>query len=216
MLPCPSTTAENILVVAPPTVYRQGLLTILQEAWPALTLHVTAAAEQLPVLLRQQGFALVVLDSDAVGPALPGLLTQLRGIRSQQAVVVLTAQPYGASYHRELLRSGTPLLPRHSSPQDLVRAVRPWISGETGGAQLPCQVLAATQRPSGPHTPFSRRELEVLRLVVADCNNQEIAEQLCLSVRTVESHRRAMLQKAGARTLLGLVVQAVREGWLPE
>jgi DNA-binding NarL/FixJ family response regulator len=33
-------------------------------------------------------------------------------------------------------------------------------------------------------------------------------------VRTVESHRRALLQKTGAKTLVGLVVQAVREGWV--
>jgi DNA-binding NarL/FixJ family response regulator len=56
--------------------------------------------------------------------------------------------------------------------------------------------------------------LDVLRLVVADCCNQEIADRLFLSVRTVESHRRALLQKAGAKTLVGLVVQAMREGWV--
>ncbi|GAB2795559.1 DNA-binding NarL/FixJ family response regulator [Hymenobacter luteus] len=49
---------------------------------------------------------------------------------------------------------------------------------------------------------------------MADCCNQEIADKLFLSVRTVESHRRALLQKAGTKTLVGLVVQAVRERWL--
>ena len=54
----------------------------------------------------------------------------------------------------------------------------------------------------------------MLRLVVQDCCNQEIADQLFLSVRTVESHRRALLQKAGVRTLVGLAVQAVKQGWV--
>jgi DNA-binding NarL/FixJ family response regulator len=65
-----------------------------------------------------------------------------------------------------------------------------------------------------PATPLSRRELDVLHLVVADHCNQEIADRLFVSVRTVESHRRALLQKTGAKTLVGLVVQAVREGWV--
>ena len=61
---------------------------------------------------------------------------------------------------------------------------------------------------------FSARELEVLRLVVADHCNEEIANNLFISVRTVETHRRNLLQKAGARTLVGLVARAVREGWV--
>jgi DNA-binding NarL/FixJ family response regulator len=54
----------------------------------------------------------------------------------------------------------------------------------------------------------------VLHLVVADYCNQEIANRLCVSVRTVESHRRMLLQKAGANTSVGLAVRAVREGWV--
>jgi DNA-binding NarL/FixJ family response regulator len=61
-------------------------------------------------------------------------------------------------------------------------------------------------------TRFSPRELEVLRLVVDDRCNREIADSLYLSVRTIESHRRALLQKSGTRTLVGLVAWALREG----
>jgi DNA-binding NarL/FixJ family response regulator len=52
----------------------------------------------------------------------------------------------------------------------------------------------------------------VLRLVTDDHCNQEIADLLFVSVRTVESHRRALLQKSGTRTLAGLVAWALREG----
>ncbi|MGI4887198.1 MAG: LuxR C-terminal-related transcriptional regulator [Janthinobacterium lividum] len=65
-----------------------------------------------------------------------------------------------------------------------------------------------------PATDFTARELEVLRLVVADLSNRDIANRLFVSVRTVESHRRALLQKAGARTAVGLAVRAVRAGWV--
>ena len=65
-----------------------------------------------------------------------------------------------------------------------------------------------------PATEFSARELEVLRLVVADYSNLEIADRLFVNVRTVETHRRNLLQKAGTRTMVGLAVLAVREGWV--
>ncbi len=61
---------------------------------------------------------------------------------------------------------------------------------------------------------FSIRELEVLRLVAADWTSQEIAEHLCISPRTVETHRRMMLEKAGTRSMIGLVSQSVRHGWV--
>ncbi|MCC3156299.1 response regulator transcription factor [Hymenobacter sp. 15J16-1T3B] len=206
-----SVTAAPVLVVAPPTLYRQGLLSTLQEAWPLLELILNPDADQLPALVHRQPFALVVLDSSAAGHALPQLIARMRTFRPQQPVLALTAQRLSARSQQELRHHATTLLPRHSSPQQLVQAMQPWLS-RTSGGHLPAP--SAGVRHAGPPTPFSRRELDVLRLVVGDCNNREIAEQLCLSVRTVESHRRALLQKTGARSLIGLVVQAVREGWV--
>lgn len=206
-----SVSPGTVLVVAPPTPYRQGLLDTLQDTWPQLALTITADPDQLPQLIEQQLFALVLLDSAITSRPLLPLIRQLHDIRQQQPVLVLAAGQLSTDYQQDLLRLDAPLLPQHSSPAELVRAIRPWLSGFTGGGQMLGPHL---RRDVGPPTPFSRRELDVLRLVIGDCSNREIAEQLSLSVRTVESHRRTMLQKAGARTLIGLVVQAVREGWV--
>jgi DNA-binding NarL/FixJ family response regulator len=201
-----------ILVAAPPTLYRQGLLTTLRDTWPGLNLILVTDAYALPSLVRQRAFTLLVLDSALAGPQLPDLLAQLRVIRHQQPVLVLTNQRLSPNSRQNLLQSGGTLLSRHVTPTDFIETIRPWLSGETGGSLAPPAPAGA--RSHRPPTPLSRRELDVLRLVVGDCCNQEIAAQLHLSVRTVESHRRALLQKTGARTLVGLVMQAVREGWV--
>ncbi|OON68218.1 hypothetical protein B0919_13755 [Hymenobacter sp. CRA2] len=198
-------------MAAPPSLHRQGLLATLHDAWPTLALTLTPDAAQLPALLRQQAFALLILDGSLSGPQLPELLDTLRRARSQQPMLVLTGQRLPPSM-RQALQCHVALLPRHTTPQEVIAAVRPWLNGASGGSISPVSSFPA--RHHAPPTPFSRRELEVLRLVVDDHCNQEIAEQLCLSVRTVESHRRALLQKTGARTLVGLVVQAMREGWV--
>ncbi|KUG09951.1 helix-turn-helix transcriptional regulator [Solirubrum puertoriconensis] len=206
-------SSNAVLVAAPPSLHRQGLLATLRETWPHLALNITADALQLPALLRQQSYALLVLDYALTAQPLPRVLAQLHAIRSQQPVLVLTAQRLSPTMRVELLQSGPHLLlPRYTTPHDVVVAVAPWVLGGSGCA-TPSNETTPT-RHHAPPTPFSSRELEVLHLVVADCCNQEIAERLCLSVRTVESHRRALLQKTGAKTLVGLVVQAVREGWV--
>lgn len=56
---------------------------------------------------------------------------------------------------------------------------------------------------------LTERELEVLNLIVEEYTTQEIAEALFISVRTVDAHRRNLLQKTGARNLAGLVRYAI-------
>lgn len=208
MLPFTSASTGAVSVVSPPTLYRQGLLTTLHDTWPDLTLTATDDSTQLLSLVQQRPFALIVLDSTLAGPPLLQLVSQLHVGQRQPPVLVLTGGRHPSSHEQTLRHLGATLLPRHTSPTDLVRVIGRWISGSGQVARLPFA------QPGGPPTPFSRRELDVLRLVIDDYNNQEIARTLSLSVRTVESHRRAMLQKAGARTLIGLVVQAMREGWV--
>jgi DNA-binding NarL/FixJ family response regulator len=56
---------------------------------------------------------------------------------------------------------------------------------------------------------LSTREIEVLKLICCEKTNQEISEQLFLSKRTIESHRRRISEKVGAKNTVGLVVYAI-------
>lgn len=61
-----------------------------------------------------------------------------------------------------------------------------------------------------PNIEFSGREMEVLQLISDGCTNQEIADQLFTSRRTVEGHRQAMINKTGVRNTPALVKYAMR------
>jgi DNA-binding NarL/FixJ family response regulator len=70
--------------------------------------------------------------------------------------------------------------------------------------------------PAGVARPvLTRRELEVLELVASGWSSQEIAEELCLDRRTVESHRERLMIKLDARNAADLVDRAYRLGYLP-
>jgi non-specific serine/threonine protein kinase len=66
----------------------------------------------------------------------------------------------------------------------------------------------ATRRPS-------EREVEVLALVAAGTSNEEIAQALVLSLKTVESHLRRLFDRYGVLNRTELAVLALREGWIP-
>jgi DNA-binding NarL/FixJ family response regulator len=200
-------STPTALVAAAPTLLRQGLVATLREQWPPLLLTLTADTTQIVELVTSRAFELLVLDGALPGRALPELLAQLHRVRPAQRLLLLTEQRSLNQLIGPLAWPNTRLqLPWQVPPPTLAVALAPWLDGATNHAR-PAPLRSSPD-------PFSVRELEVLRLVVADQCNQEIANRLCLSVRTVESHRRTLLHKAGTRTLVGLAARAVREGWV--
>jgi DNA-binding CsgD family transcriptional regulator len=60
-----------------------------------------------------------------------------------------------------------------------------------------------------PVIQLSEREKEVLVLVIKEFSNQEIADKLYISKRTVDAHKRNLLEKTGAKNVAGLVIYAL-------
>jgi len=203
-------STPTALVAAAPTLSRKGLISILKERWPQLHITLTADTTQVTELVAAMPFGLLVVDESLPGRALPELLSQVQRARAALRVMVLT-DPQSAIQQMNLPAwPGMPLrLPRHVQPHILVATLSAWLDA-------PSELAAPARRTAIGQAldPFSPRELEVLRLVVADCCNEEIANRLFINVRTVETHRRNLLHKAGTRTLVGLAARAVREGWV--
>ncbi|MEM9259375.1 MAG: LuxR C-terminal-related transcriptional regulator, partial [Bacteroidota bacterium] len=59
---------------------------------------------------------------------------------------------------------------------------------------------------------LSDREIQILTLLCQEKTSKEIGNQLLISARTVEGHRRSLQEKTGARNLAGLVMYAVKNG----
>jgi PAS domain S-box-containing protein len=61
-------------------------------------------------------------------------------------------------------------------------------------------------------TPLTNRELDVFKLIIKEYSNQEIAEKLFISVRTVETHRKHIMEKLHTKSVIGLVHYAIQNG----
>lgn len=59
--------------------------------------------------------------------------------------------------------------------------------------------------------PLTSRETEVLKLILKEYSNQEIADELFISPRTVDAHKRNLLEKTGSKNTAGLVLYAVEK-----
>jgi DNA-binding CsgD family transcriptional regulator len=65
-----------------------------------------------------------------------------------------------------------------------------------------------------PAMLFSKRELEVLRMIAAGYKTKTIAEKLCITVDTVKAHRKHLLEKSGCANMAELSAKSISEGWI--
>jgi two-component system response regulator NreC len=134
-------------------------------------------------------------------------------------VLVLSMQD-DPSYVREAFAAGAQgYVLKEAADEEVVSAVREIA----GGARyvhpaLGARMVAAEaqERAAAESDPLSEREREVLRLLALGHTNQEIAEQLYISVRTAESHRAHIMQKLRLTTRAELVRYAITHGLLAE
>jgi DNA-binding NarL/FixJ family response regulator len=112
---------------------------------------------------------------------------------------------------------------KNTGKSELCHAIRTlaagqtYFSGEVTGVVMRGLIQNQGNLGKGKEPPkISRREKEVLQLIVNERTTQEIAAELFLSEKTVESHRAALLAKLGARNTAGLVKSALQWKLLDE
>jgi two-component system response regulator NreC len=199
----------TVVIADDHAVVRSGLKMLL-EAEPGF--EVTGEARDLHsamTFVRAQRPDVLVLDLNMPGgpslPAIPEFLEASPGT----AIVVLTMQNDPA-FAREALRAGAlGYVLKECANAELVEAVRAATAGRTYLQPQLGARLAAEPPKSDADDGLSGRETEVLQLIALGHTNPEIAEQLYLSVRTVESHRAHIQQKLRLSTRAELVRYAL-------
>jgi DNA-binding NarL/FixJ family response regulator len=154
----------------------------------------------------------VALDIDM--PGMDGIKACQALLRRENPprVLALTGHDKEA-YVRELTRLGVQgYLLKSAGPDELIRAVRD-ISG--GGKAFSIAVSEKLRRVANdPGARVTAKERSVLSAVARGLRNQEIAEELSISLNTVEFHMRNLLDKLGASSRADALIRAQRLGWI--
>jgi len=158
---------------------------------------------------------------DITMPGLNGIqvLARVR-VEYPQVRVIMLSMHDNEAYVRQALRAGaTGYLLKDSSPVELELAVR---SVAQGGSYLSPMVsrhvVSDFVRQRGDEEVadgLTPRQREVLQLIAEGRTNQQMADSLSLSVKTVESHRAMLMQRLDIHDIAGLVRYAVRAGLIP-
>lgn len=140
---------------------------------------------------------------------------RLKDAGSRAKIVALSAFA-DKRFVTAMLRAGaSAYVTKSAAGTELVRAIRAVAAGHGYFSPEIAGTLASEvrERPlAGDAQPLARREREVLRLIAEGVRSPAIAEQLHVSVATVEVHRRNIMRKLGLRTVAELTKHAIREG----
>jgi two-component system response regulator NreC len=184
----------RVVIADDHAVVRRGLRALLEAAGE---FEVVAEAEDIAGAqryVRGHHPDVLVLDLNMPEGSSLNAVPDLRRESPQTQIVVLTMQNEPA-YARQALSAGVlGYVLKEAADTELVEAVRRAAAGDSYlNPRLGARVAA--EPPPGPPDGLSEREVEILRLVALGYTNAEIATQLYLSIRTVETHRAHIQQK---------------------
>lgn len=207
----------SVLLVDDHQLVLEGVRTLLR---PDTGLRVVATANSGPEALEKLrahpdiDVALVDLRMPLMtGPVLIGHIRQ----QFPRVRVLALSMDYDlASVQEVLAAGGTGYLLKNLLGPELSTAIRQVVEGNTYfSPEIASLLLNQLPRPGRDVTPpavrLTPREIEILHLIAREEPNQRIADQLHISERTVETHRKNILTKTGCKSMVGLVQYALRQ-----
>jgi len=212
-----STSAERdliTLVIADDHSFvRQGLRLLIDNEYGLRVLAEAGTVPDAERLTRSHRPSVLVLDLNMPGGSSLEAIPRLRADVPDTAIVVLTMQDDPA-FARQALRAGAlGFVLKEAAEEELLEAIRAAATGHTYvNPSVGARLAAQPTEPSGPPGSLTEREAAVLRLIALGHTNTEIAQQLVLSSRTIETHRAHLHQKLHRTSRADLVRYALEHG----
>jgi DNA-binding NarL/FixJ family response regulator len=206
--------AEDHLVV------RQSVCAFLEKEKDLEVVGEAGNGEEAVRLAKELNPDVIIMDISM--PKLNGIeaTRQIKIFQPSATILILTAYDY-EQYVSALLEAGAAgYLLKDVSVSQLIDAIRAVYRGESMLHPVIARKVLARFRGGGGYgeegalSLLTQRELDVLTKAAKGLSNKDIAEELFLSVHTVESHLRSIFNKFGVGSRIEVVIQALKRGWL--
>jgi NarL family two-component system response regulator LiaR len=206
----------RVLVTDDHAIVREGLRALIEnERGMALA---GEAADGLEAVELARELAPDVILLDLIMPRMGGIeaIEQIRRDNDQARILVLTSFAEDDKVYAAVKAGAMGYLLKDTSPGELLRAIRDVHQGNFSmPPAIAHKLMREIQRPPEmPPTedPLTEREVEVLTLIAQGLANQEIADQLVISERTVRTHVSNILGKLHLANRTQAALYAIREG----
>jgi NarL family two-component system response regulator LiaR len=207
----------RVLIAEDHTLVREGICALIN-AWPGMAV-VAQAADGVEAVHLARSLQPDVILMDLVMPRKDGI-EAIKDIRQEEPdahILVLTSFVEDERAYLAIKAGALGYLLKDSSSDDLIEAIKQVHRGELSlHPSIALKVIRELRGPTGlPPTqePLTEREVEVLQQVAQGLANQEIAERLRISERTVRNHVSRILDKLHLANRTQAALYALREGF---
>lgn len=207
----------RVLLVDDHDLVLQGLKRILEFAVPEIKMICKASSgKEALSLIDIQPFELFLLDVEL--PDISGI-DLIASIRKKQpkARIMVNTMHEEIWFVRSLLQCNPDaILFKSIDSRQVIDAVHAVLQGKKYFCPYVERVrMQLRSQEKSCKNELTLRELDVLKLLSEGKSTQEIAQELCVSANTVDTHRRHLMEKLDARNVVDLVVIAISKGIIP-
>lgn len=204
----------RVLLADDHRLFREGLRGLLSVQSGIEVVGVAADGAELVSLTESVEYDVALIDIEM--PVMNGLeaAEKILSTHPEARLVALTMHNDEAYYYRMVELGVKGFLLKNSDIDEVVCAVRDVCAGGSYFSQELLNSLVSNLKESQVEAEplLSEREMEVLPLICQGLSNQEIADKLFISKRTVDNHRANIIEKSGCKNTAGMVVWAIKNG----
>jgi DNA-binding NarL/FixJ family response regulator len=205
----------TIYLVDDHNLFREGLRLLLSKVPFVGTIHEASDGQEFIDNLMQVKPDIVLIDIEM--PVLNGIKATQKAMELIPELKIIALSMYAdESYYTYMIEAGAKgFLLKNSSFEQVQRAITDVYEGNSYFSQeiLDGLIKNINRKKIIRHsTDLTDREVEILYHICKGLSNQEIADQLFLSKRTVDKHRENLLLKTGSKNTASLVIYAIKNG----
>lgn len=202
----------DILLVDDHSLILQGIKHIASGIDEVGNIYTASTGKEAIELINRQMFDLYILDMEL--PDSNGFdLIQYILQRNENAKILIDTVHDEIWTVKRLAHSGVKgVILKTADTEELAKAIRCILNGNVYFCVHFKKILSQTFYANDTRENLTQREIEVLHLIAQGLSTREIAERICLSVNTIESHRKNLFIKLGAKNSVDLIMKAINKG----
>ena len=212
----------RVMIADDHKIFRDGIKSILEKEKDMEVVEEAASGSEVIEKVGQSAIDVIVLDIDMGKPDGIELAEIISKKYPDVKILILSMMGLHDFIIQALEKGAIGFILKNAGKDEMLTAIRSVAKGDSYFSREVSAILiehlnkprAAKKRIAD--IPLSARELEVLTLIVQENSNPEIAEKLFISIRTVDTHRRNLLEKLGVKNTAGLVKYALQKGLIEQ
>jgi DNA-binding NarL/FixJ family response regulator len=208
-------TMIKILIADDHPIVREGLKQIIRATPDLVVAGEANNAQEVLDLVMLQDFHVVLLDISMPGRNGLDILKQLKGMKPGIHHLILSTHPEEQYALRALKSGASGYLTKDRVPEELINAIRKAAQGGKYISAELAEKLAfdlSGETAESPHHTLSDREYQVMCMIASGKTVKQIGQELALSIKTISTYRRRILEKMHMRTNAEITHYAIHRG----